>query len=99
MDRLLRLNDRRAPMICIVELGIWQGIRKFFGRCKLQQFADDDIDPMDLFIQQPQFRCGQFSLISQYAAKDIQVSLHDRDGIVDLVGDACGDLADGGQLL
>ena len=50
-------------------------------------------------IQQAELDLGLVGLVADHAADDVEIALHHRDRVVDLMGHAGGDLADRGELL
>ena len=50
-------------------------------------------------IQQAELDLGLVGLVADHAANDVEIALHHRDRIVDLMRHAGGDLADRGELL
>ena len=53
---------------------------------------------MNLLVEQVEFGSREICLFAHHVADDVQIALHDRDRIVDLVRDARGDFADRGEL-
>ena len=70
----------------------------FFGLGELQQLGHDLADAVDLLVEQVELGARRHRLVADQIANDVQIALHDRDRIVDLVRDARGDLADRGEL-
>ncbi len=66
---------------------------------KLQQLGHDLADAVDLLVEQAELDLRLVGLGAEHAADDVEIALHHRDRIVDLVRHAGGDLADRGQLL
>ncbi|MDT4860535.1 hypothetical protein FQZ97_951040 [compost metagenome] len=70
----------------------------FGGSRVLQQLGDDQAHAFDLLVEQLQFATHRLRVRAQGLAHQVEVALHHRNRVVDLVGDAGGELADGREL-
>ena len=70
----------------------------FLGPSELQQLGHDLADAVDLLVDQAEFDLGLVGFRADHAPDHVEIALHDGDRVVDLMGDARGDLADRREL-
>lgn len=68
------------------------------GMGELQQFGDDQLDLVYLFVNQLDFWCYWFGCWVEDVVQDIEVVEDDGYWIVDFMGDFGGQLVDGGEF-